>query len=41
MDEGWIEKIIKKNMQSEKSLEDIYKDIERETEEECFDREDL
>ena len=25
----------------EKSLEDIYKDIERETEEECFDREDL
>ena len=25
----------------EKSLEDIYKDIERETEEECFDKEDL
>jgi len=24
-----------------KSLEDIYRDIERETEEECFDREDL
>ena len=27
MDEGWIEKIIKKNMQTEKSLEDISKQM--------------
>ena len=27
MDEGWIEKIIKKNMPSEKSLEDISKQM--------------